>query len=101
MRALFVAAIVTAGLCVAPTIAGAQERLGDGAMGAIAGARAGNIPNSPHWRRLRMMMSVGRHAFRPRRYAHTGGPAPITQWSRWIFVPVLSQGPELIAHHKN
>jgi len=41
MRALFVAAIVTVGLCVAPTIAGAQERLGDGAMGAIAGAIVG------------------------------------------------------------
>ena len=41
MRALSVAAIVTAGLCVAPTIAGAQERLGDGAMGAIAGAIVG------------------------------------------------------------
>ena len=38
MRALFAVAIVATGLLAAPGVAAAQERLGDGAMGAAAGA---------------------------------------------------------------
>ena len=38
MRALFAVAMIAAGLSVAPGVAAAQERLGDGAMGAAAGA---------------------------------------------------------------
>ncbi len=37
MKITLAAALVAAGIVIAPTIAGAQERLGDGAMGAAAG----------------------------------------------------------------
>ncbi|MBI2714965.1 MAG: hypothetical protein HYX37_11015 [Rhizobiales bacterium] len=38
MQKIFAAAAIAAGIAFAPTVAGAQERLGDGAMGAVAGA---------------------------------------------------------------
>ncbi len=41
VRVPLLAGAVAAGLLLAPTFASAQERLGDGAMGAIAGAIVG------------------------------------------------------------
>ncbi|MGB7258388.1 MAG: hypothetical protein WBD48_09970 [Pseudolabrys sp.] len=41
MKSLLTAAIIVAGVAIAPAIAGAQERIGDGAMGAAAGAIVG------------------------------------------------------------
>ncbi|HME30501.1 MAG TPA: hypothetical protein VKE53_11650 [Pseudolabrys sp.] len=41
MRTVLTMTIIAAGLFIAPTFAGAQERLGDGAMGAVAGAIVG------------------------------------------------------------
>ncbi|MBI3704312.1 MAG: hypothetical protein HY244_10835 [Rhizobiales bacterium] len=38
MKKIFSAIAITAAIAVAPTMAAAQERLGDGAMGAAAGA---------------------------------------------------------------
>ncbi|HVV60913.1 MAG TPA: hypothetical protein VHD14_04050 [Pseudolabrys sp.] len=41
MKNLLAVAIVATGVAIAPGIAGAQERIGDGAMGAAAGAIVG------------------------------------------------------------
>ena len=41
MKAFLAVAVICAGIAVAPSIAGAQERLGDGLMGAGAGALVG------------------------------------------------------------
>jgi hypothetical protein len=41
MRALLAVAIIAVGLLASPGVAASQERLGDGAMGAAAGALVG------------------------------------------------------------
>jgi hypothetical protein len=41
MRMLLSTMVITVGLFLAPTLVDAQERLGDGAMGAVAGAIVG------------------------------------------------------------
>jgi hypothetical protein len=41
LKNLLAVATVSAGIFFAATVAGAQERLGDGAMGAVAGAVVG------------------------------------------------------------
>ncbi len=41
MKSLFAAALISAGIAFMPTAVNAQERLGDGAMGAVAGAIVG------------------------------------------------------------
>jgi hypothetical protein len=41
MKTLLTAAVIIAGVALVPAMAGAQERLGDGAMGAVAGALVG------------------------------------------------------------
>lgn len=38
MKAAWAAVVIAAGMACAPTMAGAQERYGDGALGAVAGA---------------------------------------------------------------
>ena len=38
MKTALAAAVIAAGMACMPTIAGAQERYGDGALGAVAGA---------------------------------------------------------------
>jgi hypothetical protein len=40
MKTALVVVAIAAGIALAPTVAGAQERYGDGALGAVAGAVA-------------------------------------------------------------